>query len=115
MNYSTKLSNQVQLIGTLGNNPEIRVLQNGEIHARFSLATKAEYKNEKGETVKETQWHSIVCWGKTAEFCRCYLAKGDNVAISGRLNHRDYTDKDGVKRYLTEVVVNELLMLNTKP
>lgn len=111
MNYSTKLSNQVQLIGPISGNPQIRVLPSGEKHARFSLATKAEYKDEQGNTVKETQWHNIVCWGEAAELCH-HVNKGDSVALTGRLNHRDYTDKDGNRQYLTEVVANELLILS---
>ncbi len=80
----------------------------------MSIATNESYKNAKGEYVKQTQWHNLVAWGKTAEIIEKILDKGSEVAIEGKLINRNYTDKEGVKRYITEIEVNELLLLNKK-
>ena len=108
------LKNKVQLIGNLGMNPEIKTLDSGKKLAKFSIATNESYKNAKGEKVEDTQWHNLVAWGKTADIIEKYLQKGNEVAIEGKLNNRTYDDKDGNKRYITEIVVNELLMLGSK-
>lgn len=108
------LKNKVQLIGNLGNNPEVISLDSGKKLAKFSIATNENYKNNKGESVQDTQWHNIVAWGKTAEIIEKYLQKGNEVAVEGKLVNRSYDDKEGNKRYITEVVVNELLMLGGK-
>ncbi len=108
------LKNKVQLIGNLGNAPEIRSIESGKKLARFSLATNETYVNAKGEKVKETQWHNLVAWGKTAELVEKYLTKGSEVVIEGKLINRNYTDKEGNKKYITEVEVSELLMLSAK-
>ena len=105
------LKNKVQLIGNLGNNPEVKSMESGKKMARFSIATSETYKNAKGEKVKETQWHNIVAWGKVAEIIEKYLVKGSEVAIEGKLVNRNYNDKDGNKKYITEIQVNELLLL----
>ena len=110
----SNLKNKVQLIGNIGNAPEIINLEGGKKVAKFSVATNESYKTAKGETVKETQWHNLVAWGKTAEIVEKYLTKGNEVAIEGKLTSRSYEDKAGVKKYVTEVVVNELLMLGGK-
>lgn len=107
------LKNKVQLIGNLGNTPEIINLESGKKLAKFSVATKS-YRNTKGEWVQETQWHNLVAWGKTAEVAEKYLNKGTEVAIEGKLTNKSYEDKNGVKKYITEIVVNELLMLGSK-
>jgi len=108
------LRNKVQLIGNLGNSPEIITLENGKKLAKFSLATNESYKNAEGEKITNTDWHNLVAWGKTAEIVEKYLEKGKEIAIEGKLTSRSYDDKDGNKRYVTEVVVNELLMLGNK-
>ncbi|UMB59680.1 single-stranded DNA-binding protein [Lutibacter sp. A80] len=108
------LRNKVQLIGNLGNNPEIISLDSGKKLAKFSLATNESFKNAQGEKVTETQWHNLVAWGKTAEIVEKYLEKGKEVAIEGKLTTRNYEDKEGTKKYITEVLVNELLMLGNK-
>ena len=108
------LKNKVQLIGNLGQNPEIKTLDGGKKMAKFSLATSEVYRNAQGEKVKETQWHNIVVWGKVAEIVERYLTKGSEVAVEGKLTNRTYNDKDGNKKYFTEVQVNELLMLGDK-
>ncbi|WP_452600315.1 single-stranded DNA-binding protein [Pontimicrobium sp. MEBiC01747] len=105
------LRNKVQLIGNLGNDPEIINLESGKILAKFALATNESYKNATGEKVVDTQWHNIVAFGKVAEIIEKYVAKGKEIAIEGKLTTRTWEDKDGMKRYTTEVVCNELLML----
>ena len=108
------LKNRVQLIGNLGNDPEIINLESGKTLAKFSIATNENYKNASGEKVTDTQWHNVVAWGKTAEIIEKYVAKGKEVAIEGKLTSRSYETKEGEKRYVTEVVCNELLMLGAK-
>ncbi|WP_152269202.1 single-stranded DNA-binding protein [Agriterribacter humi] len=108
------LQNKVQLIGNLGNNPDVRNTESGKKMARVSIATNESYRNAKGETVKETQWHNAVAWGKNAEVIEKYLTKGSQVAVEGKLVTRNYVDKDGIKRYTTEVQVNDILLLGSK-
>lgn len=105
------LRNKVQLIGNLGNDPEIINLESGKTLAKFAIATNDSYKNAQGEKITDTQWHNIVAWGKTAEIVEKYITKGKEVAIEGKLTTRSWEDKDGIKRYTTEVVCSELLML----
>lgn len=104
------LRNTVQLIGHVGNDPEIVNLESGKKLAKFSIATNENYKNSKGE-ITDTQWHNIVAWGKTAELIENYVPKGKEVGIEGKLTSRSYEDKDGIRRYITEVVCNEILLL----
>tara|TARA_R110002072_G_scaffold22615_1_gene79247 strand:- start:65982 stop:66317 length:336 start_codon:yes stop_codon:yes gene_type:complete len=108
------LRNKVQLIGNLGNDPEIINLDSGRKIAKFSVATNESYKNKEGERVTDTQWHNVVCYGKTAEIVETYVTKGKEVAVEGKLTTRSWDDKEGNKRYTTEVVCNELLMLGNK-
>ncbi len=109
------LKNKVQLIGNLGNAPEIKSIESGKKMARFSIATNENYRNAKGEKVTETTWHNLIAWGKVAELAEKFLQKGTEVMIEGKLINRNYTDKDGTKKYISEVQVNELLLLNDKP
>ncbi|MFV0606676.1 MAG: single-stranded DNA-binding protein [Niabella sp.] len=108
------LKNKVQLIGNLGAAPEIKTTDNGKKMARFSIATSEVYKNAKGEKVTETQWHQIIAWGKIADIVDKYLDKGKEIALEGKLVNRSYDDKNGVKRYITEIQVNEILLLGSK-
>ena len=108
------LKNKVQLIGNLGKAPEVKNTESGKKLAKFSVATNETYKNAKGEKVTDTQWHNVIAWGATAEFAEKYLDKGSEVVIDGKLMNNTYTDKDGVKRYNTEIQVNELLLLGSK-
>ena len=108
------LKNRVQLIGNLGTTPEIITLESGKKLAKFAIATNETYKNARGEKVTDTQWHNVVAWNKTAEIIEKYLEKGKEVMIEGKLTSRSFEDKEGNKRYVTEVVVNELLMLGNK-
>jgi len=108
------LRNKVQLIGNLGSQPEVITLDSGRKLAKFTMATNDSYKNAQGEKITDTQWHNIVAWGNTAQIIEQYVNKGEEVAIEGKLTSRSYDDKDGNKRYITEIVVNELLMLGGK-
>ena len=108
------LKNRVQLIGNLGNAPEVKTTESGKKLVKFSVATDETYQNTNGEKVKETQWHNLVAWGKMADVAEKYLSKGSEVAVDGKLVNRNYTDKEGVKKYVTEVQVNELLLLGGK-
>uniref|UniRef100_UPI00404B9CFA single-stranded DNA-binding protein n=1 Tax=Fulvivirga sp. TaxID=1931237 RepID=UPI00404B9CFA len=108
------LRNSVQLIGRLGQDPEVKKLTSGKTLTTFSLATSDSYKNAQGEKVEDTQWHNVVAWGKTAEIAGDYLKKGQEVAIEGKLVHRSYETSAGDKRYVTEINLNELLMIGGK-
>lgn len=108
------LRNKVQLIGHLGMDPEVKVFDNNKKLVKFSVATNENYINSKGEKVKETQWHNLIAWGKTAEIAQKYLVKGSEVAIEGKLINKNYTDKNGVKRYTTEVQIIDMLLLSPK-
>ena len=108
------LRNKVQLIGNLGNDPEIITLESGKKLAKFSIATNESYKNAMGEKVTDTQWHNIIAWNKTAEIIEKYVTKGNEIAIEGKLTSRSYESKEGEKKYITEVVCNELFMLGGK-
>ncbi len=101
------------MIGNLGNAPEVKTTESGKKLARFSVATNESYRNAKGEKVTETTWHNLVAWGKVAEIAEKYLTKGKEVAVEGKLINRSYTDKEGNKKYITEVEVNELLMFGS--
>jgi len=108
------LKNKVQLIGNVGNEPEITNLESGKKVAKFSIATNEFYKDSKGEKQQDTQWHNIVAWGKIAEIVEKYVGKGKEVALEGKLTSRSYETKDGEKRYVTEVVIDEILLLGIK-
>ena len=109
----TTLKNNVQLIGRLGNEPEIRTFESGKRKATFSLATNESYYDSKGDKISDTQWHNIVVWGKKVDVVETYLTKGKEVAVSGKLVNRSY-EKDGATKYITEINLNELLMLGGK-
>lgn len=108
------LKNKVQLIGNLGNAPEVRTFDSGRKMVKFSMATNESYRNTEGERITETQWHNLVAWGKLADIAERFLAKGKEVAIEGKLINRSYQDREGNKRYVTEIQVNELLLLGSK-
>ncbi len=107
------LRNRVQLIGRLGNDPEIRNLEKGNKMARLSLATNDSYIGKDGKKTEETQWHNLVVWGKLSDICEKYLKKGMEVAIEGKLTYRTWKDKEEVQHYSTEIIVNDLLMLSS--
>ncbi|KFF19427.1 single-stranded DNA-binding protein [Flavobacterium hydatis] len=108
------LRNKVQLVGNVGNDPEIKNLEGGKMLANLMIATNERYTNDKGEKVEKTEWHRLVAWGKTAEIIEKYVVKGKEIAIEGKLSHRSYDDKNGEKRFITEVVITELLLLGNK-
>jgi single-strand DNA-binding protein len=105
------MRNKVQLIGHVGQDPEIKNLEGGKKLANVTLATNEQYTNAKGEKVEQTEWHRITAWGKTAEIIEKYVVKGKEIAIEGKLSHRSYDDKNGEKKYVTEIIVNELLLI----
>ena len=104
--------NKVILIGNLGRDPELRYTKSGQAVANFSLATSESWNDKSsGEKVERTEWHRIVVWGKTGENCAQYLAKGRTCYVEGRLQTREYEDKEGIKRYTTEIVANNVTFL----
>ncbi len=105
------MKNSVQLIGNVGNDPEIKTFDGGKKVVNLTLATNESYKNEKGEKTEKTEWHKVVAWGSTADIIEKYVTKGKEIAIAGKLTHRSYDDKNGEKRYITEVVATEVLLL----
>jgi single-strand DNA-binding protein len=105
------LRNKVQLIGHVGQNPEIKNLDGGKKVANVTIATNDSYTNDKGEKVEQTEWHKAVAWGKTAEIIEKYVTKGKEIALEGKLTYRSYEDKNGEKRFVTEIVVHEILLL----
>ena len=107
------LRNRVQLIGHLGQDPEIKTLENGKKVTNFTLATNDAFKNSEGQKVEETTWHNIVAWNGLAERAARYLKKGKEVAIDGRLVYKSYEDKKGVTRYFTEIVLYDMLFLGS--
>ncbi len=109
----TTLKNNVQLIGRLGNDPQVKNFESGKKMANFSLATNDSYINSKGEKVEDTQWHNIVVWGKKADVVEKYLTKGSEIALQGKLINRSY-ENNGEKKYITEINLNELLMMGGK-
>lgn len=110
------INNTVQLIGRLGADPEMKTFEGSRKVARLRLATSEEYKSKSGEKVKQTEWHTLVAWGPLAEVCENSLFKGQEVAIEGKLGYRVYTDKEGNKKFITEITVNDLMLVgNRKP
>jgi single-strand DNA-binding protein len=106
------LRNSVQLIGRLGKDPEVKTFgKDNQKKASLSIATTDSYKNAKGEKVEDTQWHNLIIWGKLAEVAGKYLKKGSEVCVEGKLIHRVYETDKGEKRYITEINVNDLVML----
>ena len=105
------LKNKVQLIGHIGNAPEIRTSEGGKKWSRFSIATNETYRNAEGVKVTDTQWHNLVVFGKVSEIVERYVVKGSEIAIEGKLVNRSYVDKEGVKKFVTEVHVSEVLLL----
>jgi single-strand DNA-binding protein len=107
--------NKVTLIGNLGKDPEVQTLEGNIKVAKFSLATSESYKDDKGQTHSHTEWHSIVLWRGLAELAEKYTRKGSLVYIEGKNKTRSYDDKQGVKRYVTEIIAEEILLLDKKP
>ena len=110
----TNLKNSVRLIGYVGHKPDVKSTANGKKVASFSLATNDTYKDANGQKVSETIWHSLVVWGKQVDLIEKFLDKGTEIAIEGKLTNRSYVDQNGVKKYVTEIMVNDFLLMQTK-
>jgi len=106
--------NKVILVGNVGNDPEVKYLDGGTAVAKFSLATTENYKNKAGERVSQTEWHNVVAWRHLAELTEKYIAKGKQLFIEGRITTRSWEDKDGNKRYTTEIIAQSIQMLGRK-
>lgn len=106
------MRNKVQLMGHVGQEPEIKTFDGGKKVANLTIATNEVYYKENGDKVENTEWHRVSAWGKTADIIEKYVTKGKEIAIEGKLTHRSYDDKDGNKRYITEVMVNELVLMS---
>ncbi len=106
--------NKVILVGNLGRDPEIRYLPSGDAVANVTIATSSKYKSKTGEMVEETEWHRVTFFGKLAEIVGQYLKKGRSVYVEGRIKTRKYTDKDGVEKYATDIIANEMQMLGSR-
>ena len=113
-NIIMNVRNNVQLIGNLGKDVEIKKFDSGKIKAKISLATSDFYKNDKGEKVQETEWHNIVAWGKVAENMNTILSKGSEVLIKGKIQSRSYKDKEDNAKYITEIVASDFLCFDKK-
>lgn len=107
------LRNSVRLYGNVGKEPEVKTFDNGNKVATFSLATSEKHKNQKGELVEETTWHNLVVWGKPVDIIEKYVNKGDKLSVEGRLTNRSYEAKDGTKKYIAEIVVNDFLLMGS--
>ncbi|MBP6425279.1 MAG: single-stranded DNA-binding protein [Flavobacterium sp.] len=105
------MKNRVQLIGRVGQDPEVKNLEGGKKVTTITIATNDVYYKDNGDKVEQTEWHRVTAWGKTAEIIEKYVTKGKEIAIEGKLTHRTYEDKNGEKRYVTDIVVNEVLLL----
>jgi single-strand DNA-binding protein len=111
----TMAINKAILVGNLGKDPELRYTASGQAVATFSLATTEKFKNKGGEQQERTEWHNLVAWGPLAEICGKYLTKGKQIYCEGRIQSRSYDDRDGNKRYITEIVISEMQMLGGRP
>jgi single-strand DNA-binding protein len=109
-----KMINKVILVGRLGKDPEVRYTPDGTMVTYFTMATDENYKDKNGEKVQKTEWHRIVTFGKLAEICGNYLVKGKLVFVEGKIRTNSWDDKEGVKRYSTEIVANDMKMLDSK-
>ncbi|RFM30262.1 single-stranded DNA-binding protein [Deminuibacter soli] len=108
------IRNKVQLIGNLGNNPEVTAFGEGKKRVKFHIATHEYYRNNKGEKVVETYWHTVVAWGKTGEIAEKHFSKGSEVVIEGKLISRSFKGRDGINRTVTEIQALDLMMLAKK-
>lgn len=108
------LKNSVRLMGFVGNDPEVKVIGDQKKIARLRIATNESYRNSDNEKVEQTQWHQLVFWGKQADLAEKYIQKGKEISVEGKLTSHSYEVKDGTKRYVTEVVVNETVLLGNK-
>ncbi|MCG9881130.1 MAG: single-stranded DNA-binding protein [Bacteroidia bacterium] len=110
----SNLKNSVRLMGHIGQNPELRTTTTGKKVANFSLATNENYIDANGQKVTETMWHNLIAWGKQADIAEKYLEKGKEICIEGKISNRNYQDKNGQKKYVTEIIISEILMIGPK-
>ena len=110
----SSFKNSVRLIGFLGSKPEVKTTSTNKKVARGSIAINESHKNDKGEWIEDTHWHQLVMWEANATFAENNLDKGSEVSLEGRLCSRVYTDKDGVKRFITEIIVNDIMVVGKK-
>jgi len=108
------LRNQVQLIGRLGADPEMHEFSNGNSKVSINLATSETYKNKAGDQITDTQWHNVIAWNGTGKYIKSYMTKGTEIMVQGKLAYSSYEDKNGVTRYITEVVANQVMILSKK-
>jgi single-strand DNA-binding protein len=108
------IRNRVLLIGHLGKDPELKTFDSGKQKAAFPLATSESYKDKNGDKVEDTHWHNVIAWESQAKLAENFLKKGSQVAVEGKLTHRKYEDKEGNPKYVTEVIVNDILLLGKK-
>ena len=106
--------NKVILVGNLGKDPEVRAIGTDRKVANFSLATTESYKNKSGERVDQTEWHNVVFYGPVADVIERYLRKGSQIYVEGKIRTRSYDDKDGVKKYITEIIGDQMTMLGAR-
>ena len=106
--------NKVQLIGRLGKEPEVQRFENGGIKVKFPLATSEKYKDRNGNLVEQTEWHNVVAWRRLAEIAESFLRKGSAVYVEGKITTRSWDDQNGNKRYMTEIVADNFIMLDKK-
>lgn len=111
--HMSNLRNVVHLIGHLGANPEVKIASNGKKVAKFSLATNETFTNSKGEKKEETTWHNLIAFEKTAELAEKYLKKGKEIMVQGKISNRNYEDANGVKKYISEIIIDEMLFLSS--
>lgn len=109
-----QLRNSVRLIGYLGDNPKMRKLDSDKSVANFSIATNESFRDHNGNKMSETTWHKLVAWGKQAEVAEKYLKKGSEIAVEGKLTNRSYEDKNGETHFISEIIVNSILVLDKK-
>ena len=107
----TTMNNRLQLIGNVGNDPEIKNLEGNKKLAIVSIATSEKYRNQKGDMIEDTQWHRVSAWGNTAEIIEKYVVKGSKIAIEAKLSYKTYEDKNGVKQYQTEITAAGVQLL----
>jgi single-strand DNA-binding protein len=103
--------NKAIIVGNLGRDPDVRFTPSGRAVAKFSVATTERWTDQQGQRQEKTEWHNIVVWGKQAETCGQYLSKGRQVYVEGRITNRSYDDKDGNKRYITEIIARDVRFL----
>ncbi len=108
------LRNQVQLIGRLGADPEMKEFSNGNSKVSMNIATSETYKNKAGDQITDTQWHNVIAWNGTGKYIKNYISKGTEIIIQGKLTHNSYEDKNGITRYITEIVADQVMILSKK-